>query len=130
MKQRAATVTVSQCQLEAFQKCSVEIIKKLDVKEITPYLNSHGLLTQHDLQTLLNKITTVEDKSLYLLEALPRKDRFFEKFLDCLHQTKFGTGHGAIHEALLTNYRNSQVDVSAVFSSVQTTDSEEVHAYE
>ena len=80
------------------------MVNNLDIVEITPYLNACGLLTQDDLQVLINKSTTPKEKALHLLEALPRKNRFFEKFLDCLDQTKNGTGHNVIHDALLMHY--------------------------
>lgn len=80
-------------------------------------MNSRGLLTPNDLQVLLNVSITGVQKAHYLLDALPRKDGFFEKFKDCLHDTRSGTGHGKILAALSAKYnqevaekRNSEVD--------------------
>ena len=88
----------------AFQNCSVEITKNLDIIEITSHLNACGLLTQNDFQVLINEAITSVKKAHHLLEALPKKDRFFEKFLDCLDKTRNGTGHETIHNALLISY--------------------------
>ena len=116
------TTSTLQHQLEkvAFQKCSVAIVDKLDVLTILPHLNSNGLLSQNDLEMLLNMAFTTVQKAHHLLGALPRKERFFEKFKLCLHQTKDGTGHGEILEALSECYNeevrkaNSQNDASVV----------------
>ena len=88
----------------AFKKCSVEIAKNLDIIEITPYLNACELLTENDLQVLINEVTTPAKKANHLLYALPRKANFFEKFLDCLDKTKDATGHKTIYDALLNKY--------------------------
>ena len=137
LKQKRTTATVLECQLEkiALKRCSVEICDNLNVVEILPYLNSHDLLTESEFQMLLNKEITEKEKALRIIEALPKKDRYFEKFLDCLQKTKFGTGHAVIHGALLTTYTeeyensNSQVDASesVISSSVQT--AKEVYVY-
>ena len=133
LKQRRTTSTASatalKSQLEkvALQKCSVEICDNLNVVDILPHLHSHDLLTGSEFQMLLNKEITERVKALHLLEILPRKDGFFEKFIDCLQKTKLGTGHAVIHGALLTMYTEeyeniySQADVSGsvISSSVQ-----------
>ena len=109
MKQNSSTTTsssgstISKHQL-AFQRCSVKIAHSLDVAEIFPHLNSQGLLTERDCQILV-KDTTNTDKVQYLLGVLPRKERFFERFLYCLYQTTSGTGHRDIARALSTTYR-------------------------
>ena len=68
-------------------------------------MNSQELLTERDRQILLNEYTTNTDKAQYLLDALPRKERFFDKFLHCLYQTTNGTGHRDIAIALSSSYR-------------------------
>ena len=91
----------------AFKKCSAVIVDNLDISAIFPHLNSHELLTEKDRQKLLNNYITDVDKAQYLLNALPRKgERFFDKFVYCLHQTKRGTGHGDIAKALSTSYKH------------------------
>ena len=104
----ATTAAISKHQLEkqAFQKCSVIITDQLDISEILPHLISHGLLTDKDRQTLLNKVLTSVEKTHYLLDVLPRKDSgFFETFIFCLCQSKNGTGHGDIVKALTASFK-------------------------
>ena len=88
----------------AFQNCSVEITKNLDVVEITSQLKACGLLTQNDFQVLINKAFTSREKVHHLLDVLPTKDRFFEKFLASLDKTRDGTGHESIYNALIKSY--------------------------
>ena len=100
--------TVSKHELEkiAFNKCSVKITQNLDIAAVLPHLNSYGLLTEKDLQTLLNKYLTDVEKANYLLDILPRKEHgFFETFIFCLCQSKDGTGHGDIVKALTTTMK-------------------------
>ena len=112
MKQKPSATTNGSCntlsrrQLERviFQRYSVEIVENLDVSEIFTHLNSQGLLTRKDRQMLLKDITSTE-KAQYLLDALPRKEEFFDKFLKCVHQTTDGTGHMDIIRALSANCR-------------------------
>ena len=111
MKQKSSTTTTSSGDIIskhrlAFKKCSPEISNNLNVQEIFPYLNSQGLLTERDCQILLNYHTTNTEKVNYLLDVLPRKERFFTKFLHCLYQTTSGTGHGDIAMALSSSYTN------------------------
>ena len=105
------------------------MVKNLDVPEITPHLNSQGLLTGRDLQILLNEHTTNTDKARYLLDALPRKERFFDKFLHCLYQTTRSTGHRDIAKALSLSYteRSSETTLP-VASPVHTSSNKEVRA--
>ena len=95
------------------KKCSIIIVEKLDTESITPHLNSYGLLTENDLQTLLNPYITPRDKAKYLLGALPKKETgFLNKLIYCLRQTKHGTGHGELAKALSTTYKElSECDV-------------------
>ena len=85
----------------AFQNCSVVITKNLDIVEIASHLNASGLLTQNDFQVLTNEAITPVKKAHHLLDVLPKKDRFFEKFLNCLDETANATGHKSIYNALL-----------------------------
>ena len=118
----------------AFQRCSVKMVENLDVLAIFPDLNSQGLLTQKDRQILLNnKDTTNTDKVHYLLDALPRKEGFFDKFLHCLYQTTSGTGHRDIAMALSSSYtevmgRNSQATM-LIPSPAHTSPNKEVSSY-
>ena len=89
---------------------AVIIVENLDVSMIFSHLNSQRLLTEMDCQILLNNHTTNTDKAQYLLDTLPRKEKFFDKFLHCLYHTTSGTGHRDIAIALSSSYteRNSQ----------------------
>ena len=111
LKQKTEVTLTQQHQLQTvtFQKCSDVIVNNLDVVAILPHLYSKDLITLHDLQKLLNSALTTMEKAQFLLDALPRKDRFYEKFQDCLHQTKDGTGHSDILEALSESY-NQEVE--------------------
>ena len=107
---------LNEIEKDAFKKCSVIIVKNLDISEIFPHLNSHGLLTDNDSQVLQNNYITDPKKAQYLLNVLPRKGKgFLDKFLYCLRQTKHGTGHGDIAKELSASYkdareRNARVD--------------------
>ena len=95
-----------QVETAAFQACSRIITDKLDVMIILPELNSHDLLTHKDHQFLINKTHEDYDKIQYLLYWLPRKaNGWFKKFLDCLHLTSAGTGHGDIADSLSEKLR-------------------------
>ena len=113
LKQKSSTTTtssgdiISKHQL-AFKKCSAEVKNNLDVPEIIPHLISQGLLTERDCQILLSNHTTNTEKVHYLLDVLPRKERFFTKFLHCLYQMKSGTAHGDIAMALSLIYTNTK----------------------
>ena len=104
----ATTDAISKHELEkiAFNKCAVQITQNLDITAVLPYLNSYGLLTEKDRQTLLNKYLTDVEKANYLLDILPRKEHgFFETFIFCLCQSKDGTDHGDIVKALTTTMK-------------------------
>lgn len=108
LRQKASTVTIeSKHQLEkiAFEKCSIIIVQNLDTSEILPCLISQGLLTEKDRQILIHQKLTNTDKALYLLDVLPRKEMgFFDRFKYCLYQTRDGTGHIDIANALSASY--------------------------
>jgi len=116
----------------AFKKCSVIIVNNLDISAILPHLNSQELLTDNDYQFLLSRYITDVKKAQYLLDVLPRKEKFFDKFEYCLRQTRTGTGHGEIAKALSESYkeikeRNSQLDALMVsHTPIQASDHEEV----
>jgi len=83
------------------QECAVIITRKLDISTILSYLLQSGLLTRKDQQFLLNPMRTDDDKVYYLLYNLPRKaDGWFDSFLECLRDSKEGTGHKDIVDAL------------------------------
>jgi len=83
------------------KRCAVIINNKLDIDTIMPHLLSHNLLTQKDQQFLLNKYHTDHEKVQYLLCQLPRKaEGWFESFLECLRESKQGTGHMEIAKDL------------------------------
>jgi len=84
-----------------FRECAVTIVNKLDIDTIVPHLLSHHLLTRKDHQFLLSKSHTDDEKVQYLLYKLPRKaDGWFERFLECLHESEEGTGHKDITKKL------------------------------
>ena len=129
MKQQIAIASISKHQLEliVLQRCSTIIVEKLDVSEILPQLNSEGLLTSKDCQTLLNQSITTTDKAQYFLDTLLRKATgSLEKFKECLHKTQHGTAHSEILKALSESYDqevdkiNSQVDASGHGSALYT----------
>ena len=81
----------------AFQACSRIMTRKLDIASIVPELNSRHLLTQKDLQFLINPVREDIDKIHYLIYCLPRKaNGWFDKFLDCLDNSSACTGHADI----------------------------------
>ena len=91
---------------DVIKRCSIIIVDKLDIESITPHLISHGLLTENDLQMLLNHYITQRDKTKYLLRALYKKETgFLNEFIYCLHQTRHGTGHGELAKVLSTTYK-------------------------
>ena len=90
----------SKLEKKAFQGCSVAIFEKLDVSAILPYLNEQEMLTPKDYQTLINTHTTEVEKIEYLIYKLPKKTNFFGKFIFCLCNSKSGTGHHDIIQAL------------------------------
>ena len=92
----------------AFQECSAIIDDKLDISEILPQLITHRLLTKKDHQMLLTSTILPVEKVHYLLNVLPRKETgFLVKFMCCLWQTRDGTGHGDIVDALLAKYKET-----------------------
>ena len=93
---------LSQFNLEkkALQGCSVTMTEKLDVLTILPHLNQQGMLNSKDYQTLINKHITEIEKIEYLIYILPRKTDFFGKLIFCLCNSKYGTGHDDIIQAL------------------------------
>jgi len=130
LRQKASTATIkSKHQLEkiAFEKCSVIIVQNLDISEIIPSLISQGLLTEKDRQMLiLNHHLSSVDKANYLLYVLPRKEKgFFDKFISCLHQTRHGTGHIDIANALSESYME-EVMIRKNNSQAYTSTSKEV----
>ena len=58
------------------------------------------MLTPKDYQTLINTHTTEVEKIEYLIYKLPKKTNFFGKFIFCLCNSKSGTGHDYIIQAL------------------------------
>ena len=90
----------SKLEKKAFQGCSGGICEKLDVSAILPYLNEQGMLTPKDYQTLINTHITEVEKIEYLIYILPKKTKFFGKFILCLCKSKSGTGHNDIIQAL------------------------------
>ena len=98
---------------DVIKRCSVKIVDKLDIESITPHLYSRGLLTEDDLQMLLNRYITQRDKAKHLLVALPKKETgFLNELIYCLHQTRNATGHGELAKALSTTYKElSECDV-------------------
>ena len=96
-------------QKTAFRKCSVIITENLNISAIFPHLHSQELLTEEDCDILLSVHLTDVYKRYYLLNELPTKgEEFFNKFLYCLHRTRYGTGHGDIEKALSTSYKEIQ----------------------
>ena len=87
-------------QAQVLKECLTVLAKKLDVLAIIPHLNNEQLLTPTDHQFLKSDAHDGE-KAKYLIKILPKKDRgWFDKFLYCLHQSTYGTGHRIIIEKL------------------------------
>jgi len=90
-----------QLERQAFQKCSTQILESLNIAAILPHLIDQGLLTQREIEIMMNMSKTNYDKTLYLISQLPRNgDGFFEKFILCLCKSGIGTGHSDILKAL------------------------------
>ena len=84
--------------------------EKLDVSTILPHLNEQGMLSARDYQILISKYITDIDKIGYLIDILPRKTDFFRKLMICLHNSKYGTGHDDIIQALTKLKERFEVD--------------------
>ena len=84
-------------------KCCPLIIEFLDIDAILPYLMSEELITDDDFDALRNIAKTRNDKILHLIGMLHKKPVFFEKFLNCLHQSANGTAHAEIARKLIHN---------------------------
>lgn len=78
------------------------IAQSLDITAILPYLMSKGLVTDNDLDILRNEVRTRSDKILHLVDVLPRKPEFFERFLSCLYRSATGTAHAEIAQQLMS----------------------------
>ena len=105
-----------QLERQAFQKCSTKILESLNIAAIQSHLMDQGLLTQREIEIMMNESKTNYDKTMYLISELPRKgDEFFGKFMFCLCNSKTGTGHGNIIKCL-----------TASLNELKTTQSEEI----
>ena len=90
----------------ALDECNVAFVNKLDVNAILPHLIAYHLLTNDDRQVLMMYAKTQVEKTQYLLDILPRKSKgWFEQFLDCLRQSRDGTGHGDLVNDLEVKYQ-------------------------
>ena len=94
-------------QQEVLWQCCPVIFQCLDVTTILPYLMSTMLINSSDHDKLRNEMKTRDDKIHYLIDILPRKPDFLNKFLYCLNQTTTGTGHADIARQLTTAIASS-----------------------
>lgn len=77
----------------------------LYLPEILPSLNKRSLLTPNEMETLQGMGLTNQDKVDKLLQLLPRKGNGMNvlgHLINCLHETKSGTGsaHGELAKKL------------------------------
>ena len=84
------------------QKCHFKLRNELDVPLLLPYLNQYHLISPdvHEQLTLPATHGTKVDK---LLAELPRRERFLQRFIECLRESaerEPGTSHGRIADAL------------------------------
>ena len=79
----------------ALEECAVSFTNKLDPPAIFAHLIAQHLLTEDDKQVLMSNARTPREKANYIMHVLPRKaDGWFDKLLQCLHDSTDGTGHG------------------------------------
>lgn len=84
---------------EALNQCSVVVFNSLDTSVICPVLYANNLLTDRELERLKLPLSYPE-RIQYLLDIMPRKREWFDKFVKCLQETSDGTGHGKIVKEL------------------------------
>ena len=81
----------------ALEECAVSFTNKLDPSAIFAHLIAQHLLTEDDKQVLMSNARTPREKANYIMHVLPRKaDGWFDKLLQCLHDSTDGTGHGVL----------------------------------
>lgn len=86
---------------EALSSCHVALRKKLDVDEISPWMNQKKLLTPHDKHILSQPDRSREYKVDHIIEILPRKNQgWWENFIACLMQSTSGTAHDYLASTL------------------------------
>ena len=75
--------------------------KLLHLTEILPSLNKRSLLTSNEMETLQGMAITNQQKvDKLLLEILPRKGmNILGQLIDCLHESKPGTGSAHVELA-------------------------------
>ena len=88
----------------AWRKSSVEFTNYLDVGQIYAPLNSRNCLTVPQGAKLRNDVIGSATKINDLMAWMPAKGgKWFEDFVGALNETKTGTGHATIIEALQKN---------------------------
>jgi len=97
----APKLSTHQLERQAFQKCSTKILGSLNIAAIQSHLMDQGLLTQTQVEIMMDLFKTNHEKTIYLISELPKKgDGFFEKFILCLCNSATGTVHSDILKAL------------------------------
>ena len=89
---------------QAWRKSSTVFNNFLDVQEIYAPLNDRNYLTRSQGEKLRNKLIDNDTKINDLLAWMPTKGgTWFADFVGALNETKNGTGHAQIIEALQKN---------------------------
>ena len=90
----------------ALEKCNVVFADKLNVSAILPQLIARHLLADDEKQTLIMPGSTNGQKTQYLLDIMPRKEKgWFELFIECLRESSDGTGHRDLVKELETKFQ-------------------------
>ena len=81
----------------ALEECAVSFIDKLDSSAIFAHLIAQHLLTEDDKQVLMSNARTPREKAKFIMYILPRKaDGWFDKLLQCLHDSADGKKYGEL----------------------------------
>lgn len=93
-------------QRKTLKSCHDILAKKLDVSEVYPLMNQKDLLADEDKHFLLvdtGKSTIA--KVNYIIEMLPRKEEWWDKFIDCLRESTSGTAHKLLASTLTSRLK-------------------------
>ena len=90
--------------------CHDVLKKKLDVKEILSQMNSKNLLTAEDRHVLLDTNKSAETKVSHIIEMLPRKEGWWEKFIASLRESTSGTAHEYLGSTLTNQLKRKMYE--------------------
>ena len=94
-KEHISVSSIDSIEFITLEECAVSFINKLDASAIFAPLAAQHLLTEDDKQVIISDSWTPREKAKYIIHILPRKAHgWFDKLLQCLHESADGTGHG------------------------------------